>query len=181
MTVDEELSQLEDSIRKLKIEFDVYFNGGSPRPPTDAQWRVDNILKRLGDGGRLTFGQRFRLNSLTQRYAIFNDLWRQKVKNREEGREPRQREEIAARRPPGFAVQWHDPEREPEKVQQLFDALVEAKKKLGETAEALPMESFRRFVKQKTEQLKKDFGCQTVEYVVEVESGQVRLKARGGS
>lgn len=181
MTIDEELSQLEDSIRKLKIEFDVYFNGGSPRPPNDLQWRVESIIKRMGDGSRISFGQRFRLNALTQRYAVFNDMWRQKVKAREEGRDPRYRQPEASKRPPGFAVQWRDPEQEPAKVQQLFEALVEAKKKAGESTEALPIESFRRFVKQKTEQLKKDFGCQTVEYVVEVENGQVRLKARGSS
>ena len=55
-----------------------------------------------------------------------------------------------------------------------------AKKQAGEATDALPLESFKRFVKQKTDQLKKDFGCHTVEYVVEVENGQVRLKAKGG-
>ena len=41
------------------------------------------------------------------------------------------------------------------------------------------IEGFKRFVKQKTEQLKKDMRCENVEYVVEVENGQVRLKAKG--
>jgi hypothetical protein len=34
-------------------------------------------------------------------------------------------------------------------------------------------------VLQKTEQLKRDFKCEQVEYVVEVEQGQVKLKAKG--
>ena len=35
MTVDEEFNKLDDDLRRLKIEYEVYFNGGSPRPPRD--------------------------------------------------------------------------------------------------------------------------------------------------
>jgi len=30
VTVDEELDRLEEGIRRLKIEYEVYFNGGAP-------------------------------------------------------------------------------------------------------------------------------------------------------
>jgi hypothetical protein len=186
MTVDEELTHLEDAIRKLKIEYDIYFNGGTSRPPTDAQWRVESVVKKYSDASRLSFAHRFRYNSLVQRYAMFSDMWRQKVKAREEGREPpRRREEPrpepGAARPSSFAIQWTDPEQEQDKVERLFNVLVEAKKRCGEAADSLPMDTFKRFVKQKTEQLKKEMACQQVEYVVEIENGQVRLKARGSS
>ncbi len=183
MTVEEELSSLEDSIRRLKIEYEIYFNGGKDRPPNDLQWKVESVIKKYSEAQKLSFAQRFKFNSLVQRFAVYNDMWRQKLKYKEEGRDPRRpREEPRAETPaPGnFKVQWHDPEQEQEKVEKLFLALVEAKKKAGETTEALPLDSFRRFVKQKTEQLKKELGCHSVEYAVEVENGQVRLKAKGG-
>ena len=182
MTVDEAITQIEDGIRRLKIEFDIYFNGGSKRPPTDLHWKIESLIKRYGEGHKLTFAQRFRYNSLVQRYTLFNDKWRQKVKAREEGREPRRREEPPREAPaPAFKTQWQDPEQEHQKVEQLFQALMEAKKQCGQAGEALPLDNFKRFVKQKTEQLKKDQGCRSVEYVVEVEKGQVRLKAKGSS
>ncbi len=187
MTVEEEFSLLEDAIRKLKIEFDIYFNGGLPRPPFDAQWRVESVIKKYSDAQRLSFAQRFRYNSIAQRYAMFADMWRQRIKAREEGREPRRREEpkpqpaAAAAAPGSFSVQWTDPDQEQEKVERLFNVLVEAKKRCGEQADSLPLDTFKKFVKSKTEQLKKDLSCQKVEYVVEVENGQVRLKARGSS
>ncbi len=182
MTADEELTQLEDSIRKLKIEYDIYFNGGKDRPPYDLQWKVESVIKKYSDAQKLSFAQRFRFNGLVQRFAVHNDMWRQKVKAREEGREPRRREEPRPETPgAAFKVQWRDPDQEHDKVEKLFQALVEAKKQVGEATDALPLDSFKRFVKQKTEQLKKDLGCQAVEYVVEVENGQVRLKAKGGS
>jgi len=71
-----------------------------------------------------------------------------------------------------------DPLREPEKVQELYRTLVEARQKAGEKAE-VNFEQFHRFVRQKTEELKRELGCQQVEYAVEVEGGQVKLKAKG--
>ena len=180
MTIDEELNRLEDGIRRLKIEYDIYFNGGSPRPPTDSQWRVETLMKKLGDGLHMNFGQRFRYNSLAQRYALFSELWRQRVKTREEG--PRRTAaEIRAeqKKAPSFRVDWRDPAAEPDKVEQLLAAFVEAKRKCGESTDNVPSEAFKRFVQQKTEQLKRDFRCEQVEYVVEVEEGQVKLKAKG--
>ena len=180
MTIDEELTKLEDGIRRLKIEFDIYFNGGAKKPPTDSQWRVETLLKKLQDSSGMNFGQRFKYNALAQRYALFSELWRQRVKTKEEG--PR-RTAVAERaersKPTSFRVDWHDPAKEPEKVNQLFAAFVEAKKKCGENTDNLGADAFKKFVQQKTEQLKRDFRCQQVEYVVEVEKGQVKLKAKG--
>lgn len=76
-------------------------------------------------------------------------------------------------------VEWRDPASEPEKVNKLFEALLEAKRKCGETATNISPDDFRRFVQQKTAQLKRDFKCDQVQYVVEVEKGQVKLKAKG--
>jgi len=179
MTVDEELSQLEDSLRRLKIEYDIYFNGGKPRPPSDTQWRVETLLKKLSDTSGMNFGQRFRYNGLAQRHALFSEMWRQRVKTREEGprrtaaevRDEQQKES-------SFRVEWKDPAAEPKKVDDLFSAFVEAKRRCGENTDNLTPEAFKRFVQQKTLQLKQEFRCEQVEYVVEVEQGQVRLKAK---
>ena len=84
MTVDENLNLLEEAIRRLKIEYDMFFGGGLKRPPNDSEWRVQSLIKRL-EGPKLTFAQRFRYNSIVQKYAVYSDLWRQKTKIKEEG------------------------------------------------------------------------------------------------
>jgi len=194
VTVDEELDQLESNLRRLKIEYEVYFNGGSKRPPTDTEWRVLSILRKFSDGSRMNSTQRFRYNSMAQRYAIFSDLWRQKLKIKEEGyRRPQdallsiqglrpvgeEAKTESAASPKGVTVQCSDVEQEPESVKKLFQAFVAAKKSAGEkVTDTASLDSFRIFVKQKTQQIRKDYGCQTVEYTVEVQDGQVRLKAK---
>ncbi len=85
MTIDEELTVLETQLRRLKIEYEVYFSNPTKKPPTDIEWKVLSLLRKFSDGGRLTFSQRFRYNEMAQRYAIYSDLWRKKGRIREEG------------------------------------------------------------------------------------------------
>jgi hypothetical protein len=202
VTVDEEINLLEESVRRLKIEYDVYFGGGSKKPPADTQWRVDSIIKKYSDGHKMNFAQRFKYNSIVQRYALFNDLWRQKLKIKEEGyRRPQDAvlgiqglrideaqaaaealEQGSARPEAGekpFTTHCSDADADHEKVQQLFNAMTEARQKAGDAAAgSANFDSFKAFVKKKTEQIRKDYGCHAVEYSVEMEGGQVRLKAK---
>ena len=86
-TVEEQLTRLEDDIRRLKIEFDIYFNGAAKRPPYDTKNRVETIIKRLGDDRTLNFAQRYRYNTLASRFTAFRELWRRTLQGREEGRD----------------------------------------------------------------------------------------------
>src|SRR5207247_2536209 len=85
MTVDEELTLLESQLRRLKIEYEVFFNNPQKKPPSDLEWKVLALLRKFSDGGRMNFAQRFRYNEIAQRYAIYSDLWRKKSRIREEG------------------------------------------------------------------------------------------------
>ena len=204
-SVDEDLNQLEKDIRQLKIEFDMYFGGGRKRPPTEIQWRAEQMMKRYSErGADMNFSQRFRFTNLSQGFAKQMEVWRKKLKQKEEGREQRHfgaaAKAIAAQRekapksapaaehaaaPPRpatpaslYETVCSDPDREPDKVQQLYKALVEAKQKAGEKTDSLTLDSFQNFVRNKTQQLRKQAGAEQVEYSVTVEDGQVKLKAR---
>lgn len=78
--IDQQLARLEDDIRKLKIEFDIYFNGGSKRPPLEARARLDAFMKRLSDNRNLTFAQRYLFNTLVARFVSYRELWRRTLK-----------------------------------------------------------------------------------------------------
>ena len=85
-TVDEDLNQIERDIRTLKIEYEQFFGGGRKRPPTDTQWRVDSLVRRLNERiNEFNFAQRFRLNNLSQTYAKYQDMWRKKTTQKETG------------------------------------------------------------------------------------------------
>lgn len=184
MTVDEELSKLEDDIRRLKVEYEVYFNGGSPRPPRDTVYRVEYVIKRYtSDQSKLNFSQRFRFTALVQKYAVNSELWRRKLQEKEEGRgrfaaQKRELEEMSTAS--GVRVVCTDPEKEPEKVDQLLKAMVEAKRQVGERVDNIDPAAFQRFVREKTKQLKDSLGCEKVQFSVTVEDGKVKFKAVKG-
>jgi len=180
VTVDEELSKLDENIRRLKIEYEAYFNGGMPRPPHDTIFRVEATIKKYSDASKLNFGQRFRFNALVQKYAIQNELWRQKVREKEEGRgrfAVQRGEEPAATSEGPVRCECSDPDKEPEKVDQLLKAMVAAKRHVGERVDNIDPLAFSKFVREKTRQLKESLGCDKVQFSVSVEEGKVKFKA----
>ena len=208
MTVDEELSLLDQQLRRLKIEYEIFFSNPAKRPPTDVEWKVLSLIRKFSDGNRMSFSQRFKYNEMAQRYAIQADLWRKKMRIREEGyRRPadailsvqgvRVPEERKAKHNPvyglvhnaqtagaealgsdqPFSVQCSGAAPEREQVESLYKALSEAKQKSGEKISG-NLDSFAAFVKKKTSEIRKQHGCDTVVYSVEMQGGHVKLKAR---
>ena len=204
MTIDEELNLLDSNLRRLKIEYEIFFSNPTKRPPNDLEWKVLNLLRKFSDGSKMNLSQRYRYNEMAQRYAIYSDLWRKKSRIREEGyRRPqdallsvqgvREVPHEAAHQVYGighagasskdtsetgpFAVECSDAAVEREKVETLFRALSEAKTKAGEHVSG-SLDSFATFVQKKTNQIRKEYGCHSVEYTVEMQDGHVRLKAK---
>ena len=180
---DEQLTRLEDDIRKLRVEFDIFFNGASKRPPYDTKGRVETLLKRLGDDRTLNFAQRYRYNSLAARYNAFRDLWRRTMQGREEGRDPvsaaraNAKKEQAIDIPPVSFI-CSDAHKEVGLVRDLYDSLREAKQKCGEAIEGLSFPQFHRLVASKSDGLKERHNCDRVRFSVAVENGHVSFKAK---
>jgi hypothetical protein len=204
VTTDEELNVLETQLRRLKIEYEVFFSNPTKRPPTDVEWKVLSLLRKFSDGGRMSFSQRYRYNEMAQRYAVYSDLWRKKSRIREEGyRRPqdallsvqgvRPEEEHKPQHKPVYGLSHaaaasaaassqpftlhHVDQTEREQVERLYNTLVAAKKKAGENVSG-NLDSFSNFVQKKTEQIRKQYGCEGVEFSVELTEGHVKLKAK---
>ena len=183
-TVDEQLKRLEEDIRRLKIEFDIYFNGAAKRPPYDTKSRVETMLKRLGDDRTLTFAQRYLFNSLTARFTSFRELWRRTMQGREEGRDAAQAARASARdeassRDEAQTFICDDAHKDVPTVKQLYDALIEAKMRCGEPTEDLSFPRFHHLIATKTDTLKERTGCDRVRFSIDVEGGRVSFKAKG--
>ena len=77
----------------------------------------------------------------------------------------------------GFRMVCSEPEKEPQKVDQLYDAFLRAKQEAGEETSKLNRAGFNEFVRKTTKELQAKKNCRDVEYVVETVDGQVKLKA----
>jgi hypothetical protein len=204
VTTDEELNVLDMQLRRLKIEYEIFFSNPQKRPPTDIEWKVLALLRKFSDGGRMNFSQRYRYNEMAQRYAVYSDLWRKKSRIREEGyrrpqdailsiqgvreekeHEPQHHHVYGVGHAAGAAASQqftlHNVDQtEREQVERLYNTLVAAKKKAGENVSG-GLDSFTAFVQKKTEQIRKQYKCDNVEYSVELADGHVKLKAKAKS
>jgi hypothetical protein len=205
VTLDEELTVLDTQLRRLKIEYEIFFSNPTKRPPTDVEWKVLALLRKFSDGARMNFSQRYRYNEMAQRYAVYSDLWRKKSRIREEGyRRPQDallsvqgvrvaEDEHKSAHHPVYGVSHaaaaaggtssqhfvlHNVDQgEREQIERLYNTLVAAKKKAGENISG-SIDSFTQFVQKKTDQIRKQYKCDNVDYSVELVDGHVKLKAK---
>ena len=182
-TPEEQLARLEEDIRRLKVEFDIYFNGAAKRPPYDTKSRVETLIKRLGDERTLSFAQRYHYNSLVARYSSFLQLWRRTMQDREEGRGPvhaRRQAHAAqdARESASASFVCADAPTDVATVRGLYEALVEARRSCGEATDDLSFARFHRMVAEKSEALKERTGSERVHFSVAIRDGRVQFKAK---
>jgi hypothetical protein len=186
VTIDEELALLEDHVRRLKVEYDMYFGGGLRRAPADLDWRVQSLIKKYTDTQKkLNSSQRFKYNGAVQRYAVYSDLWRQKLRIKEEGY---RRPQDALLGIQGLRFETDNPSVAPAKrsvvlsftdspelegIQELYEAMQSG---AGGGAPA-SLEALTAFLRTKTKAIQNTYGCSAVKYTVEVKDGRVRIKA----
>ena len=184
VTIEDKLNRLEEDIRRLKVEYDIYFSGGSKRPPYDTKLRVESHLKRLGDDRSLNFAQRFHYNTLATRYNAFREVWRRTTKDREEGRDAftihraardAQEKEKAVQ---SSKFSCTDVRHDVQTIKGVYDALMDAKRACGEAGQDLSFAKFHRLVVERTEALKEKIGMDRMVFSVDVEGGHVSFKAK---
>jgi hypothetical protein len=184
---DDDLTNLEDWIRRLKIEYHIYFTGNRKKPPDDLKMRVEKLIKNLSESMDLSNTQRFRFNTLITRFYVYRDLWRRTMQTKEMGLD---REEPASKAESLRHVQKSavkkvriliaDPRREEEKVHQLYDALLQI---AGKEAKGTPV-SYSQFVKYITTQaagIRQKYHCPAVAFTIALEEGAIRFTAAAES
>jgi hypothetical protein len=193
LTIDQELDLLDDALRRLKVEYDIYFAGGAKRPPADNDSRVRTQLRRYMENSRLSARQRFRLNNIAQRYSGFSELWRRKDRVKEGGYvRPEDKllgvggfgtlEGAASRPKTGVGDELDNAEsfvlfsNDVFEAVPLYESLVRARESVGQPLGNF--DSFAAFVQLKAGSLRQKHGCEAVEYTVKIKDGQVHLRAR---
>jgi hypothetical protein len=151
---DQQMMQLESEIRRLEAEFHMFFAGRLPRPPWETRARVAALVKKHDQSFIRNTADRFRFESLQNRYSKFIELWERQMTSRELGRPlpgarrsseppplPRRADPVDAPAPGELGTVRFGRDQplsaESEPVKKLFEQLAEAKKQLGETPVAI--------------------------------------------
>ena len=181
--VERDLQRLEVEMKRLEAEYNMFFSGRLPKPPWETRGRVDALVKQYDRAHIRNTGDRFRFLTLQSRYAAFIDLWDRGLRAKEEGRSGpfvhQRADKPAAKKKPENRIlhvaSFSDPLREPDKLHDLYDSLVEARRELGE--EALPYHKFADLVKNQVKKLREG-GSPEVAFRVAMKDGKVNFTAR---
>ena len=179
-----ELQVLEVELKRLEAEYNQFFGGRLPRPPWETRKRVETMVKRLDRMSINNTGDRFRFGTLQSRFSTFADLWDRGLRAREEGRpgpfaQPRPVDPKAPRSEDDrilHVTTVRDPMREMDKLHDLYNQVVEARKTAGK--QAMPFHQFAELVKTQVSSLKGK-GNDEIALRVAVRDGKLALTVKG--
>lgn len=206
MSLEEELRHIDHEIRRLKIQYDLYFIGALGRPPVEQRDTLSKLIRRY-HGMRMQTSDRFLFNSLNNKFNAFQELWNRGVRNKEEGirthplaaragqkEAARLRSEAAAdlhgetAAAPrlgdrsalgGFIPTWRLPVSED--YQENLRGFYENYLRAGREAGSRKQPSFEAFAREITRQaavLKGRADCDAIEFRIYCQDNKVRIKAK---
>jgi hypothetical protein len=88
---DREMTKLEAEIKRLEVEYNMFFAGRLPRLPWETRARVEQIVKRYDRMNLSNTAQRFRFGTVQAKFMSFCELWERNLRAKEEGRPTRGR------------------------------------------------------------------------------------------
>jgi hypothetical protein len=184
---DEDLTNLDEWIRRLRVEYAIFFNGNRKKPPDDLRMRVERLVKRLGETSDMSFSHRFRYNTLIARYYVFRDLWRRTLQGRESADEAQ--DLLAAKQTPPLEsqsclsreevqVSISDPTAEAAKVQHLYDELLRVRREHAQNSPVVSFEQFANYIAGQIQGIQEKHRCTSVLFCIEREAKAIRFTAK---
>ncbi len=181
---DEDLANLEEWLRRLKIEYHIFFSGNRKKPPDDLRIRVEKLVKKLSECSDMSFSQRFRFSTLVTRFYVHRDLWRRTLQEREMAADPKYDahpgvgDTILPSALPSKIVRISisDPKAEEEKVRELYDALLRIKKNDSQES-PISYQQFTKYIISQTHGIRQRYGCSRVTFTIALEEDAIRFTA----
>ena len=193
--VDEELEELDQGLKRLRVEYDQFFLGILKRPPEVLQGRMQKIIVKYSNQNLRKTHQKFRFNQMNSKFQIYRQQWGRTLRQIESGTyrghrfkaKLHEREREAARKAssaeadatplslglpaPAAAAAKKGP------IDQLYDALVAARKRAGESGPDPDRAKLGDLVKKQTDALRAKHPGAKVRFRVAVDGNRAKLVA----
>jgi len=173
--LEEAIDNLDLKIRRLKIEYDRFFNGALDRPPEQFRQSINADIQALRTVHIKDFPLRFRLTNLEARFNTYAVLFHRRIQEMEEG-------SLLERRSTGGPRQVFDPrggiviDETPPRgaVQALFNEVYAVDKDRSDAN----FTRFHTYLLQQVTNIRQKTGCKGVKFRVESTGGKTKLKAK---
>ena len=85
MSYEDEFKQIDHEIRRLKVQYDLYFAGNAARPPNDQKEALARLLRKYQGTSFPNLADRFLYNNIVNKFNTFQELWAKMLRTKEEG------------------------------------------------------------------------------------------------
>jgi len=85
MTTEEELKAIDYEIKRLKVQYDLYFSGTQARAPHDLREALGRKLNRFQGVSLTNMAERFLYNAVVNKFNTLQELWIKMTRIKEEG------------------------------------------------------------------------------------------------
>jgi hypothetical protein len=190
-TIERELNEVERQIVRIRVDFERFFSGELKLMPVQSRRRIEAVFRKLWEVETERASDRFRLQTLQERYTALTELWEKKQRLREEGRRLHARTPgegtplpgpagAAPRAAAGGDAGGPSPvEGKPgPDFRPLFERYQAARRQLGESESRMTYERFEEAVRRQADEIRQRTGSARLLFEVRVEGGKVRLVGR---
>lgn len=187
---DDELDKLEEDIRRLKNQYDLFFAAIVKVPPSFMRHQVEAYIHDLNRIKMRDNARRFRFNTVLSRYNQYREMWARRMREREEGPLDYRRRQAAMTAPaadriapppvtssPADPYVKMTPGSNGEQVRKLYDEITRAHVELGKLSN-VTLDQLTTMVQKQTELVRSKYNVSTVAFRVETVDGKVKLKAK---
>jgi len=173
-TLDERLMNLDQDIRRFRIDYERFFSGNLPIPPEQRRISIINQIKELRTERMKAVSHRFRFNTLEAKFNAFLVLFNRRLREYELGRKGRPATGDSAAEFDPLAGVVVDEKPSDAAAQALFQGLY-ADSATGPKAD---FGKFQTYLEKQAEKIREKTGCNQVSFRVASEKGNLKLKAK---
>ncbi|RME46353.1 MAG: hypothetical protein D6795_15500 [Deltaproteobacteria bacterium] len=174
----EDLKALEQKIKILRRDYELYFNGLEKKEPLFLKEQVQRMIRKFLREPIRNPALKFKFESLQATFNTFNTYWNRVTMQMEQGLDPRsrfrlrQREERASQPLPTAPSPAPAPTSDPKTIYEQF---LQARAQTKESTR-ISLPQMEKLLQKQEEKLRKKYGCREVEFRVVIEEGKTKLK-----
>ena len=179
--IDDMLDDLDQNLKRLRMEYEQFFLGTMKREPQVMRGRVQKVITKLVNEPPRNARQKFRFNALNAKFQVYRQLWGRVMRQIESGTYKRDRFKADIRSQaaggPLPAPAKRAASQPVSSIDRLHEALVQARKRTGESAPNISSEALGRTVRQQMDAIRSRHGDVKVKFRVVIEDNKAKLKA----
>jgi hypothetical protein len=182
MGIPEEIALFEQNLNALIIKYEQYFLGLEKREPLLLLDEVERASRQYQGYQIVNTMQKFRYNAAIAKLSSYKQYWNRINRLIEDGKYSRDRFKMAMHQkeePAGMQVREHTKESiiNPE-VQRVYQQFIEARKACHLSFTNITPEMIALAIEKQKPGIMNRYHCSNVEFVVVVEKGKPKIKAR---